>query len=515
MTQAAKGQGAGQGRDGGHAGGRPGRNPGEKGRRNWRNQNTGFSYRAHARQVNPARACAFETLRRVSQEDAYANLVLPKLAVKYRLERRDAAFATELAYGTLRLRGRYDAILARCIDRPLEEIDAEVLDVLRLGAHQLLGMRVDAYAAVDESVDLARNLISAGPAKFVNAVLRKVAEHNLDEWLEEVTAALSADEALATALSYPQWMVWALRDALVANGRGEGELTALLQAQNRAPYVHLCARPGLITPDKLADLAEEIFDVDTRLGDLSPHAVIMSGGDPGRLRPVERGWAGAQDEGSQFLAGLLANVALEGKDSDWLDLCAGPGGKTGLLGALAAQRQVRVLANEVAPHRAELVHLNTKALTKTVTVRQGDGRELGQLYPGQFDRVLIDAPCTGLGALRRRPESRWRRRPEDLRELVPLQAELLHSGLDCLRPGGIAAYVTCSPHLSETRGVVQSVAAARQDFEILDAPDLAANYHQSAFATAAARDFGPGPFLQLWPDRDHTDAMFCALLRRR
>jgi 16S rRNA (cytosine967-C5)-methyltransferase len=197
---------------------------------------------------------------------------------------------------------------------------------------------------------------------------------------------------------------------------------------------------------------------------------------------VREGRAGVQDEGSQVVALQLAEAGLEGSDERWLDLCAGPGGKAALLGALAAQRGASLIANELQPHRAELVS-SVVATLPNVTVTNEDGRS-GPWPAASFDRVLVDAPCTGLGALRRRPESRWRRSPADLDDLVPLQRALLMRALELVRPGGVVAYATCSPHLAETRDVVASVGVE------------------------------PASVSQLWPHLDGTDAMFCARLRK-
>ncbi len=183
-------------------------------------------------------------------------------------------------------------------------------------------------------------------------------------------------------------------------------------------------------------------------GPWSPYAVRLDGGDPGDLAPIRDGRAAVQDEGSQLCAIALATAPLGGPDEQWLDLCAGPGGKAALLAALAVERGARLTANELHPHRAELVGKATARWD--VDIQVGDARQLS----GQYDRVLLDAPCSGLGALRRRPEARWRRRPEDIAPLAELQSQLLQAALGLVRPGGVVGYVTCSPHLGETRGVV-------------------------------------------------------------
>lgn len=477
--------------------------------RNFRNSRTGYAYRSKARR-DPARDVAFQALRRVDQDHAYANLVLPGLIERAHLHRRDAAFATELVYGTLRLQGRYDAIIGLLSDRDVADLDPELLTVLRMGIHQILQMRVEDYAAVDTMVDLARDRLSAGPAGMVNAVLRKVTEHDLSYWLDTITSGLTGEKALSRAFSYPEWIVWALRDALVANGRDAAELPELLHAQNRPAYVTLCARPGFITADELATAAETYLDANTRLGELSDCAVVLSGGDPRRLRAVERGFAGVEDEGSQLVAKVLAAAPVTGVERTWVDLCAGPGGKTALLAGLASSRNVSVIANEVSPHRAELVRASTKAFPdQTVQVLQGDGRDFGELHPGKADRVLVDAPCSGLGSLRRRPEARWNKSTTDLKDLTALQQVLLQSALQTVKPGGVVGYATCSPHLAETRQVVESVVKNRTDLRVLDAPAVARD-----IIVNPEHDLGPGPYLQLWPDRDGTDAMFLALIEK-
>ena len=470
---------------------------------------------ARRRSADPARTAAFDVLRTVAESDAYANLVLPPLLRERGIRGRDAGFATELAYGTLRLRGRYDAVLAQCTGRTLDQVDPPVLDALRLGAHQLLGMRVPPHAAVSETVGLVREQIGAGPAQFVNAVLRAVSREPLDVWLERIgdaadPAGSDAVARLSAVDSHPAWVTRALREALVGHGRAADELGSLLAADNEAPRVSLVARPGLLDRDDLLAAAGP----DAAPGRWSPTAVTLAGGgDPAGLSAVRAGRAGVQDEGSQLVALALADAPLDGPDDRWLDLCAGPGGKAALLAALAAERGARLVANEVQPHRARLVRQAVAAVPDGAVedVRVGDGREVGDAEPGAYDRVLLDAPCTGLGALRRRPESRWRRTPSDLAQLTALQRDLLGSALRAVRVGGVVAYVTCSPVLAETQlAVVDATRAARKaglDVEVLDAPAV-------LHGIAPGLDLPARPDAQLWPHAHGTDAMHLTLLRR-
>ncbi|GAA3288200.1 RsmB/NOP family class I SAM-dependent RNA methyltransferase [Arthrobacter citreus] len=464
------------------------------------------------RAADPARLVAFEVLRAVSEDDAYANLVLPKSIRKHQLDKRDAGFATELAYGALRGQGTYDAILAKCVDRPLDKLDPAVLDALRIGAHQLLAMRVPPHAALDQTVGLARAVIGAGPSALINAVLRKVAARDLDSWVEELTRdETDATRRAAIEHSHPEWIVRALRQSLVAHGRSVEEITDLLKADNDAPVVNLVALPGLGNLDE----AREAGAVD---GELVEGSALYSAGDVGRLDSVRAGTTRVQDAGSQLVARALAGVDIGDRTADgsrdgeqWLDLCAGPGGKATLLAALANERGAILLANEPAEHRAKLVRQALDAVPGEVwDVRTGDGRTIANQYPDTFDRILVDAPCTGLGALRRRPESRWRRKPSDVGELGSLQRELLLAAVDAVKAGGVVAYVTCSPHPAETTAVVSDVLRQRNDLELLDAGAVL-----DAVSLTGNLEAGHELTAQLWPHIHATDAMFLALIRRK
>ncbi|HEX5771886.1 MAG TPA: RsmB/NOP family class I SAM-dependent RNA methyltransferase, partial [Nocardioidaceae bacterium] len=354
---------------------------------------------------------------------------------------------------------------------------------------------------VSTTVELVRRRVGHGPAGFVNAVLRKVSAHDLSGWVRRVAPDPVTDPLgfASVAYSHPRWVVQALEEAL----GGAGQVEDLLAADNAPPKVTLVARPGLATVD-------ELVAAGGTASTQSPYAVELASGDPASIPAVAEGRAGVQDEGSQLVALALAQAVVEGRDAQWLDMCAGPGGKSALLASIAARRGAHVLASERQVHRAGLVKRATSAASQGLTgVITADGTRPAWA-PGSFDRVLVDAPCSGLGALRRRPESRWRRTPGDVRDLVPLQEQLLRSALDAVRPGGVVAYVTCSPVLAETSEVVSRVLFDRADVALEDAaplfdgvPDLKAEQARL-----------PGT-VQLWPHRQGTDAMFFALLRRR
>ena len=443
--------------------------------------------------VDPARVAARDVLRAVRERDAYANLVLPGLLRERHLDTRDAALATELTYGAARAQGLLDAVIASAADRPVDEIDGPLLDALRLGTYQLLRTRVAPHAAVATSVDLVRSEFGSGRAGFVNAVLRRVSERTEGEWVAELAPDPERDPVGHLAFRYPHpvWIAQAFANSL---GADAGELQEVLAADDARPIVHLVARPGVITAEELA------LATGGEVGPWSPYAVPLEHGDPGRLDAVREGMAAVQDEGSQLVARALTLAPLDGDDNGrWLDLCAGPGGKAALLGALADLDGFTVDAVEPVEHRADLVRKTTRGLP--VTVHVADGRDPG--LDGGYDRILVDAPCTGLGALRRRPEARWRRQPGDVAELVRLQKELLASAIGLLRPGGVVLYATCSPHMSETVAIVAD-AVRRHGVEQLDTRELVPGVPR----------LGSGPGVQLWPHRHGTDAMFMAALRK-
>lgn len=445
-----------------------------------------------------ARSVALAVMTAVRERSAYANLSLPAELRRAKLDERDSALATELTYGTLRAQGLLDRVITLAASRPVEEIDPPVLDVVRLGAYQLLFTRIGAHAAVDTSVEAARTAGLGRAGAFVNAVLRKISARDTQEWITALRDGVSDPIArMAIGTAHPEWIARAFAESL---GSAAGELPELLAADDARPKVHLAARPGAITGEELA------LVTGGREGELSPYAVYLDSGDPGSLDAVRDGLAAVQDEGSQLVALAAAATPLTGEDGGrWLDLCAGPGGKAVMLGALAEIEGASLTAVEVSEHRAELVRGATRDLP--VTVHTADGRDPG-LEPG-FDRILLDAPCSGLGALRRRPEARWRKAAGDIPALVTLQRELLDSALDLVRPGGVVLYATCSPHLSETVSVMRE-AGRRGDVEFLDARDILAQVCGGEIDA-----IGDGPWVQLWPHRHGTDAMFMAALRRR
>ncbi len=459
--------------------------------------------------ADQVRLVAYRVLAAVSTKDAYANLQLAAALRESGLHGKDAALATELVYGVLRHRGSYDAIIGVCADRDLDRIDVGVLDALRLGVHQLLGTRIKPHAAVATTVDLAVQVAGRKPAGFVNAVLRRIAPRDFESWIGIVAPDRSADPVghLAVRHSHPRWIVEAFAEALgEAPPGGLRQTEAALAADNARPAVHLAVVPGQADP---ADLVA----AGATAARWSPYGAYSQGGDPGSIDAVARGQAGVQDEASQLAAVALASAVTSASVSGqrWLDLCAGPGGKARLLAGLAAERGATLVAADVHHHRAVLaLHAIRAGLTAhavgTAAVVTADCL-VPPWLPGSFDRVLADLPCSGLGSLRRRPEARWRRGPADVLALGRLQRSLLACAVDAARPGAVIGYVTCSPHLAETRDVLADVIVSRGHLEVLDAPAVL-----SAVPDLQCRE-PYAKYAQFWPHRHGTDAIFVALLR--
>ena len=474
--------------------------------------------------ISGARIVAYDVLRDVVDRDAYANLALASRIREARLDVRDAALATELAAGTLRGMGRIDRIIELAAKREATDIDSRTLNVLRLGAHQLLSMRTASHAAVNESVELQRLVANERAAGFVNGVLREISRSTLEEWEERIAAdAKSADDALAIRTSHPAWIVRALRDSLRSEGR-EDELESLLDADNVPPRVNLALLSGadVSTEELAAAMPDELEDAG-----LSAIGIELRGGVPARVIEKAREEAGVpaghlrvQDQGSQLAAlALVRATPVEGAE-EWIDLCAGPGGKTAVLGAEARLYGASLRANEVSEHRADLVRdavdgVNNAQSSDVVDVVSHDGRsdEAFGCAVGEhrlYDRILVDAPCSGLGALRRRPEARWRKQPSDLPALTSLQGELLDAAAEHLKPGGVLAYVTCSPHLAETRVAVDRLLKRNEGLREIDAKEAVRAVSRESQIDLAGERLSA----QLWPHRHGTDAMFISLLQR-
>ena len=434
-----------------------------------------------------ARLIAFDVLTEVNRRDGYSNLLLPAALASSQLDERDRGFATELLYGTLRMQGLYDYIFGQISDRPWSSIDAGIVDCSRLGAHQIFSMRTPPHAAVSATVDVARKMLGESEGSFVNAMLRRASSKSLEEWLQPLDGMKDPVERLSIKYSHPEWIVSAYLDLLKDIDAVEAELIS----NNTPASPTLVAWPGDSTRDELIELG----GVATPY---SPYGARFAGA-PGSLEIVRHRKAGVQDEGSQLVADIFART-IEGSHTI-LDLCAGPGGKAALLSHIADLNGLDFVANEISEPRAKLV----KNVIGKFGVIVGDGRDIAS-HGRTFDAILADVPCTGLGALRRRPEVRWRRTLKDLAPLLKLQKELAESALEVLNPGGYFGYATCSPHFAETTGQVKEILKSHPELELLDIESkLPANL------TGATREGA----LALWGHRHETDSMYLAIFRKR
>jgi 16S rRNA (cytosine967-C5)-methyltransferase len=432
-----------------------------------------------------ARLLAFDLLTEVNRNEGYSNLLLPQSLNSSKLDDRDRSLVTELLYGTIRMQGKHDWVLAQISDRPWSEVDAGIVDICRLGVHQIHEMRIPDHAAVAATVEVARKRIGESKASFVNALLRSVTRKSIEEWFVPLDAMTDIVERFAIQYSHPEWIVSSYHDLL----KNWDEVELALKINNEAATPTLVSWPGFSTQQDLVDIGGEPTD-------FSPYGAHWKG-NPGALDLIKARKIGVQDEGSQLVAEVFSKVAA---GSSWLDLCAGPGGKAALLSSIARQRDIRFTANEVSAARAVLV-------TQVVhgdRVLVSDGRTIGSA-PEKFDAILIDAPCTGLGALRRRPEVRWRRTLQDLRALTQLQRELADSAIQALRPGGVLGYATCSPHLAETSIQVADIKKKYPELHQVEVDE----YLPSSLV-GATRDGA----MSLWTHKHGTDAMYLALFRK-
>lgn len=420
-----------------------------------------------------ARAIALDVIRRVTEEGAYSNLALPRTLARAGLPERDAAFASELAYGTLRRLVPIDHALGPLLDRPLDTAPKAARALLRLGAYQIVYTRVPAHAAVAETVALA------GPRHrgFVNAVLRRLAVEGTREPRGPSDRAVSLRTGLAA------WAVHELRELL---GDAEEAARALAEPARLTLRTNTCR----VSVEEL-ERALATEGVDVERGALHAGSLSVAAGDPSRLPGFGQGWFAVQDQASSFVVDALDPRPGERV----LDACAGPGGKAGHVACRVRPGGVLVAA-DASPARAGLVRRTLRRLGVDGHVLVQDARR--PAVAGPFDRVLVDAPCTGIGSARRRPELLWRPRREELGELSRLQAAIAIAAAGLLRPGGRLVYSVCTFPRAETDEVCEAILQARPDLQPEELPGPE----------------GRSSRVRLWPHRHGCDAMFVAGFRR-
>ena len=432
-----------------------------------------------------SRRVALKALISIEKENSYANLALPSFLKDSNLSVADKALVTEIVYGSIRLRGTYDKIIDSVSNRPVDTLDLEVREILRMGAHQLLNMRVASHAAVDTAVTLTKQEINQSSSGFVNAILRKVSKFDFEQWITNL-GFTDKLEQLSIQYSHPRWILESYLTRLGDMNRVEQECIA----NNKNPKVCVIGWPNQASQAELLESNE----------DFSPAPWVDSGveitGDPGDIPAIKGLRASVQDQGSFLVSKAFVDIPLD-EDDFWLDLCAGPGGKSALLDRWAKERNIGFVANEISPHRAKLMQRSTDQIVLS------DG-----LVPAfraeSFTRILIDAPCSGLGALRRRPDARWRKKKSEIQDLVNIQNGLLGEAKNLVKVGGLLGYVTCSPHPSETIENVNKFLLENPNFEAIPVVKY----------FPIGMNLTDSDSVQLWPGLHGTDGMFLAVFQR-
>ncbi|MBT9167158.1 MAG: Ribosomal RNA small subunit methyltransferase B [Syntrophomonadaceae bacterium] len=448
------------------------------------------------RRKRNAREASLLALQRVEEDGAFVNLALAEVLAAAPMDQRDKGLATEITYGVITHRLTLDWMISQAAARPVEKIDASLLQILRIGFYQLFYLtRIPASAAVHATVELAKRGKKKALAPFVNGVLRGALRNRASlPWPER-----SADEPAYLALRYahPQWLVerWLVK-------YGSQETEELLEANNRpAPQTARVNTLRMTREDLLTSLAAEGVEAAASLA--APEGVIFkTGGRLTALAAYRQGLFQVQGESAMFAAKILAPLPGE----DVLDCCSAPGGKTTHLAQLM-ENQGKILALDIYPHRLALVEANCRRLgvdiVRTVCL---DARGIDPVELGFFDRILLDVPCSGLGVLRRKPDLKWRFEEKDIFELAQLQKELVQAALSVLKPGGVLLYCTCTNEPEETEEVVAQTLAYNRELSLAE------------FASSLPPQWqtGVGKFgVHLLSHRHHLDGFFFSLLKKR
>ncbi len=443
--------------------------------------------------MDKAREAAVKILNEVHEKGAYANVALVQELRRTGLQDMDRRFVTELVYGAVKAGDTLDWMLRRYVNRPIAKIPPMVRDILRLGLYQLFFMdKVPASAACNESVELTKRYGHAGTVKFVNAVLRTAVRE--PERANFPDGKGKATEHLALAAQHPQWLVkrW-IREF------GYEETRLLCAFDNeQAP---LCLRANTLKIGReqlLTVLAEEGAIVEP--SGWAPEGILCSAhGSLDTMPSLKAGLFQVQDESSM----QVAHVVDPQPGEFVLDVCCAPGGKATHMAALMHNRG-RILAGDIYEHKLQRIQENAERLGITILeTKLLDARKIGDLYTAQADRVLVDAPCSGLGVLRRKPDARWKKTPELLQELPILQGEILESAAKAVKPGGVLVYSTCTMAREENQSVVESFLAGHKEFLLEETGD---------FLPLRKRK---ETMVQLYPQHDGTDGFFIARMKRK
>ncbi|MHB8780255.1 MAG: 16S rRNA (cytosine(967)-C(5))-methyltransferase RsmB [Candidatus Geothermincolia bacterium] len=444
--------------------------------------------------ADSARDLAYQIIHRVNTQGAFLNLLIRSTLNRAELPERDAGLLTELAYGVIRNRSRLDFAIDQLSSRPLDELEPALLDLLRLGVFQLLETRISDYAAVNETVNLVTKHVNPGAARMANAILRGVAnDPSAIPW----PGREDMKRYLAVNYSFPEWLVGYLLENF-----GEEEAERLCAAYNVRAPLSLRINTLKMNLSEMQQFLEE-QEISFTGSRYIPEAVADVSAPIAKLKQLLKdGRVIFQDESS-----MLVPYILEPQPGELIvDACAAPGGKTTHIAQLTGN-EARILAVDINKERLKsLTGMAKRMGASSIKTLTGDSTKLAELVRGEPDRILLDAPCSGLGTLRRRPELKWRRSRGDIEELTGLQGSLLDGAADALRPGGTLLYSVCTITREETTGVVEAFLERRKDFR----PEPAA----PKCPLGCPDDAVSGDFIQLLPHRHGTDGMFMARLRK-
>lgn len=424
-----------------------------------------------------ARAVALEVVRRVADEGAYSNRLLPAALARSGLNQRDRALATELAYGTLRHVPELDAAIGARATRPIARMSPGARAALRLGTYQLLHMRIPAHAAVGETV----GVVVPRERGFVNAILRRLAKEPPEP------PAGADDQAIGLRTGMAPWAVKELGKLL-----GPEEVERAAGALGERGPLTLRVNTCRTTVDQVMD---ELRDagLEPTTGRVHPECILLPGRDPTSLPGWNEGWFAVQDQASAFVVETLAPASGDRV----LDVCAAPGGKSAFI-ACRIGAEGRVVAGDLHPDRTALIPPSLERLGLRALVLVQDA--VRSAVRGPFDRVLVDAPCSGIGSARRRPELLWRPRREELSRLARLQVAIAAAAADLLRPEGRLVYSVCTFPRAETDAVCDAILRHRADLLPIETP--------------GPEGSDPAHRHRLWPHRHGTDGMFVAAFQK-
>lgn len=443
-----------------------------------------------------AREAALKVMYEINQKGAYANIALNKYLDDEKLRSIDRAFVTELVYGSIKWKLTIDRVIAGYSNIKIEKLSPWILNILRLGTYQILKMtKVPVSASCNESVKLARRYGHRASAGFVNAVLRNIAKNGADIAVPPKETDLTG--YLSVTYSYPKWIVEKIV-GVFGEEFGEG----LLDAGNSTPHTTVRTNTLKISPEELIEKLEE-EGVSAVPGNFVKEAVVLkSTASVGRLEAFKNGLFQVQDESSMLAAKALNPIA-----GDFvLDACSAPGGKATHMAQLM-ENKGKIIACDVHEHKLKLIDDSAERLgINIIESKLTDASKPNTDYEGAFDKVLLDAPCTGLGIIRRKPDIKWSRKAKDIEDIVSLQRRLIRNVSKWVKPGGVLVYSTCTVLPEENEDIINNFLMESEDFE---ADDI------KKFMPAELATRAKGCMLQLYPNIDGTDGFFISRIRRK